>query len=76
MRMCVCVATGASNQPCSETFAGPRPYSEPEAKALSDYMLTLNGTWTLFVSLHTYGQLWMSPWGYTQALPEDYAEMV
>jgi carboxypeptidase A2 len=69
------MTTGASNQPCSETFAGPRPYSEPEAKALSDYMLTLNGTWTLFVSLHTYGQLWMSPWGYTQALPEDYAEM-
>jgi len=69
------MTTGASNQPCSETFAGPRPYSEPESKALSDYMLTLDGTWTLFLSLHTYGQLWMTPWGYTQDLPSDYAEM-
>jgi len=70
------MTTGASNNPCSETFAGQAPYSDPESKAVADYMLTLNGTWEFFLTLHTYGQLYMSPWGYTASLPEDYNEMI
>jgi len=66
---------GASSNPCSETFAGPTPYSEPEAKAVADYVMTLNGSWELFITLHTYGQLWMTPWGYTKELPNDYNEL-
>jgi len=66
---------GASNNPCSETYAGPAAYSEPEAKAVADFMMTMNGTWELFITLHTYGQLWMAPWGYTKDLPDDYNEL-
>jgi carboxypeptidase A2 len=67
---------GASSNPCSETFAGTAPYTEPEAKAVSDYVQTLNGTTDLFITLHTYGQLFMTPWGYTQTKPADYIEMM
>lgn len=28
------------------------------------------------ISVHSYSQVWLSPYGYTSALPEDYAEMV
>jgi len=66
---------GASNNPCSETYAGSAPYSEPEAKALSDFVMTKEGDWDLFITLHTYGQLWMSAWGYTKDQPAAYPEL-
>jgi len=28
------------------------------------------------ISVHSYSQLWMSPYGYTNNLPSDYPEMV
>ena len=70
------IAIGASSDPCSETFAGPRPNSEPEAAAVSEFMLARNGSWDLFITLHSYGQLWMSPYGYTKTLPENYESLV
>lgn len=30
---------GASDDPCKETYAGPRPFSEPEARAAADFIL-------------------------------------
>jgi len=66
---------GASNNPCSDTFAGTAPNSEPEAKALSDFVMTMNGEWDLFITLHTYGQLFMSAWGYTKTVPTEYTEL-
>ena len=67
---------GASDSPCSETYAGSAPNSEPEAKAVSDYLLGTLGSWDLFWTLHTYGQLYMSPYGYTIDLPDNYPAMV
>lgn len=29
-----------------------------------------------YMDVHAYSQLWMTPWGYTQTYPKDYAEMV
>jgi hypothetical protein len=67
---------GASDSPCSETYAGSAPNSEPEAKAVSDYLSsTTQGSVDLFWTLHTYGQLYMSPFGYTTQLPPNYDAM-
>lgn len=63
---------GASSDPCSATYAGPYANSEPEAVAQSKFILSRNGTWDLFITLHTYGQLWMAPYGYTKTRPENY----
>ena len=29
----------------------------------------------VLITLHSYGQLWLSPWGYTETKPEDYADL-
>jgi carboxypeptidase A2 len=66
---------GASDSPCSETYAGAAPNSEPEAQAISNYLQGTQGSWDLFWTLHTYGQLYMSPFGYTTVLPPNYPAM-
>lgn len=66
---------GASHNPCSDIYAGPRPFSEKETKALSNYIMKHEGTWGVYLSLHSYSQLILMPWGYTSQLPENYPEM-
>ncbi|XP_026480609.1 carboxypeptidase B-like [Ctenocephalides felis] len=64
---------GASNSPCSDTFAGNRPFSEPETSALRDLLLRSNVK--LYLTIHTYGQYFLYPWGYTSALPDNWKDL-
>lgn len=66
---------GSSTDPCSDTYAGPSAFSEPETKAVSDYILSLGGRVKIFVTVHSYSQLWLMPWGWTSNLPDDYDDM-
>ncbi|MCC6458421.1 MAG: peptidase M14 [Caldilineaceae bacterium] len=64
---------------CSETYRGIAPASEPEVEAIEAYMRSIFGdqrgpsldesapasTPGLFISLHSYGQLVLFPWGWT-----------
>ena len=70
------VAIGANQDPCSQIFAGFQPYSEPETKAVSTFVKGIEDRVTLFLTVHSYGQLWMAPWGYTKELPDNYDELV
>ena len=56
---------GASRDSCSEVFQGPGPGSEPETKALMSLGSRLNTSLLYYVSLHAYGQSWLTPWGFT-----------
>lgn len=89
---------GASDNPCSEIYAGPRAFSEVETKAIAEFLLSKRSQIKLYVALHgklkravnwiigplsdyvvslaAYSQLWLTPWGYTRKLPENYAQMV
>lgn len=29
-----------------------------------------------FLTMHSYSQLWLTPWGYTTDVPNDYADLV
>jgi carboxypeptidase A2 len=69
------MTVGASDSPCSETYAGAAPNSEPEAQAISNFLQGTQCIWDLFWTLHTYGQLYMSPFGYTTVLPPNYPAM-
>jgi len=63
---------------CSETYRGPLAFSEPETLAMKDYILgkrAANVSWDAYITLHSYSQLWMTPYGYTTQEPENYAEM-
>ena len=67
--------TGASSDPCSDTFAGRTPGSEIETKAVKNAINAKLGQWDVFLSLHAYGQYWMTPWGFTSTLPTDYNDL-
>lgn len=69
-------ATGSSNDPCSQNFAGTGPFSEPETRAISSYIFSLRERLLLFLDMHSYSQRWLTPWGYTTELPPNYAEQV
>lgn len=69
------MVAGASNNPCSDTYAGPTPDSEVETKAVESAINALRGQWAAFITIHTYGQYWFTPWGFTSALPADYTDL-
>jgi len=56
---------GASQNPCSETYAGPEPFSEPETKALSDFIGSLDHPINIFLAFHSYGHYVLYPYGHT-----------
>ncbi|XP_034950230.1 carboxypeptidase B-like [Chelonus insularis] len=65
------MTVGASSYPCSETYAGPKPFSEVETQALRDLVESLQGNVKVYLTLHSYGQYLLHPWGWTSALPSN-----
>ena len=71
-------AVGVSGNPCADTWPGDNAHSEPESKAVADYIMnhTPNAGWKVFLTMHSYSQLWMAPWGYSEEVPSNYENMV
>ncbi|XP_015684944.1 carboxypeptidase A1-like [Protobothrops mucrosquamatus] len=65
---------GASGNPCSETYRGPYAESEPEVKAIVDFVRQ-HGNIKAFVSIHSYSQLLLYPYGYTKEKAADHLEL-
>ena len=65
----------ATDNPCDETYAGSEPFSEKESTALSKYLKSVENDVIAYVTLHCYGQLWMTPWGHTSKKPRDVKEL-
>uniref|UniRef100_A0A670JCW7 Carboxypeptidase A1 n=1 Tax=Podarcis muralis TaxID=64176 RepID=A0A670JCW7_PODMU len=65
---------GSSGNPCTETYRGPYPNSEPEVKAIVDFVKS-HGNIKAFVSIHSYSQLLLYPYGYTSKKAADQAEL-
>ncbi|XP_052873526.1 uncharacterized protein LOC128278837 [Anopheles cruzii] len=53
--------SGLPGNECSEDFAGSDPFSEPETRAVRDFLATGRRNIRLFVSLHAYGQVLSYP---------------
>ncbi|MCM2322785.1 MAG: M14 family metallopeptidase [Oligoflexia bacterium] len=53
---------GSSNNPRSDTYMGPAPFSEPETQAVRDFVRSQPNTKVL-LSLHTFSELVLYPWG-------------
>lgn len=62
---------GASNNSCTETYAGPEAFSEPEARALRDWFNQNGQNVKLYLTFHSYGEMILYPWGYDQVLPDN-----
>ncbi|XP_053174935.1 carboxypeptidase A5 [Scomber japonicus] len=65
---------GASGSPCSETYRGPRAHSESEVKSIVDFVKS-HGNFKAFVSIHSYSQMLLYPFGYTRTPAKDQAEL-
>jgi len=66
--------SGSSTNPCSDTYCGPSPFSEPMTKVLHDSIKSFSNV-AFAYSLHSYSQLILSPYGYTYDHPADYSAM-
>ena len=67
--------TGASRDPCSDTYCGPSPFSEPCTAACRDEIMGTSNV-VFAYSFHSYSQLLLMPYGYTNSHPADYSDMV
>ncbi|XP_027139599.1 carboxypeptidase A5 [Larimichthys crocea] len=65
---------GASGRPCSETYHGPRANSESEVKSIVDFVKS-HGNFKAFISIHSYSQMLLYPYGYTRTPVKDQAEL-
>ncbi|KAK8397433.1 hypothetical protein O3P69_004877 [Scylla paramamosain] len=65
---------GASDNPCSDIYAGPEPFSEVEMRVVRDQLTSIADI-KVYLSLHSFSQLWMYPWGFTSSLPHDWRDL-
>ena len=66
---------GASSNPCSETYHGKYANSEVEVKSIVDFVKD-HGNFKAFLSIHSYSQLLLYPYGYTTQSVSDKNELV
>nr|XP_060632371.1 carboxypeptidase A2-like [Anolis sagrei ordinatus] len=65
---------GASSNPCSDSYHGPSADSEVEVRSVVDFIKS-HGNVKAFISIHSYSQLLMFPYGYTCDNIQDHAEL-
>ena len=68
---------GSSSNPCSNTYRGPAPYSEPMINNLHQYLNLVQSRKSIKVLLdiHNYSQKWLYPYGYTKTPPSNVGNM-
>ncbi|EJW79307.1 hypothetical protein WUBG_09783, partial [Wuchereria bancrofti] len=71
--------SGSSDDPCAEIYQGKAPFSEPETRAVRDAIMSnrYRGRIDAFITLHTYSQLWIHPYGHRKdTYPGDIQDLV
>ena len=59
------ILAGSSDQPCSQTFKGTAAFSEPETAAIDAFVRPISDEFVLALTIHSYGQFFVYPWGFT-----------
>lgn len=66
---------GSSGNPCSQTYAGHSPHSEPEVKSLTDLVYSMRKRIAFFLTLHSYSQIMLLPYGFSKEIPSEYNDL-
>ncbi|KAM5255725.1 carboxypeptidase A1 [Ctenodactylus gundi] len=66
--------SGASSNPCSDTYHGKFANSEVEVKSIVDFVQA-HGNIKAFISIHSYSQLLLYPYGYKREAAPDQPEL-
>ncbi|XP_015207907.1 carboxypeptidase A1-like isoform X2 [Lepisosteus oculatus] len=65
---------GTSSNPCDDTYKGPFAHSESEVKSIVDFILRHKNVKAM-VTIHSYSQMLMYPYGYTSTPTPDADEL-
>jgi len=68
--------SGASTNPCAEDFRGSAAFSEIECSTARNFLQTIRTFTNVFISVHSYSQYWLVPWGGQNQKPSDYNELL
>lgn len=66
---------GASSSSCSETYCGLYPESEPEVKAVADFLRRNIDHIKAYISMHSYSQQILFPYSYNRSKSKDHEEL-
>nr|SVE84084.1 EOG090X00QE [Daphnia pulex] len=66
---------GSSDLPCGETYNGGAAFSAIESQIVRDAILSVASQSVVYLTVHSYGQYWLTPWGYTPEYPADYPQL-
>lgn len=69
-------AVGVSYDCCSNTYCGTSPASEPEAQAVTKFVGSRKDDFLCFLTIHSYGQLLLVPYGHPNFTADNYDELV
>lgn len=72
-QMC-CGAGIPDTDPCSLLFMGTEPESEIEVKNVARFVE--QGSFSAFLTYHSYSQFFLTRWDYDSILPSDHAVLV
>ncbi|XP_069486220.1 carboxypeptidase A1-like [Ambystoma mexicanum] len=65
---------GSSSNPCSETYHGARPHSEPEIQSIAGAVLG-HGNVKVMLTIHSYSQMLLFPYGYKKEHCPDHDKL-
>ncbi|XP_075173834.1 carboxypeptidase O isoform X2 [Anomaloglossus baeobatrachus] len=67
---------GSSTNCSSNLYCGTSPVSEPETKAVVDFVEKKKSEMICFLTMHSYSQYILTPYGYSTNLPQNYNETI
>ncbi|XP_041638097.1 carboxypeptidase B2-like isoform X2 [Cheilinus undulatus] len=67
---------GASHDPYNDTYCGASPESEPESKAVADFLRSHKDTVQLYISIHSYSQMLLFPYSYKEEKAENHNDLL
>uniref|UniRef100_A0A8D0HB70 Carboxypeptidase B2 n=1 Tax=Sphenodon punctatus TaxID=8508 RepID=A0A8D0HB70_SPHPU len=67
---------GASPDECREIYCGPYPESEPEVKAVANFVKQHRDRIKAYITMHSYSQMVLFPYSYTRNRSKDHDELL
>ena len=65
----------ASPIPCLDTFHGGQAFSEPETRAVRDFVMSKRHRLHAYLAFHSFGNKILYPWGYTDTPTDDVEDL-
>ena len=60
---------GSSTDPCAENYRGAHPFSEPETRAIRDFLVSHKDEIKFVYNFHAYGNMYL--WPYNSESPNN-----